>query len=91
MWAWEPTLKQVATDFEKEHPGVKVDLVNAGTNKDQYTALQNAISAKKGVPDVAQIEYYAMGQYALTKQLTDLKSFGADKLSAQFSPARGTG
>ncbi|MFD6613457.1 extracellular solute-binding protein, partial [Micromonospora chalcea] len=86
VWAWEPTLKQVATDFEKEHPGVKVDLVNAGTNKDQYTALQNAISAKKGVPDVAQIEYYAMGQYALTKQLTDLKSFGADKLSAQFSP-----
>ncbi|MER6979234.1 ABC transporter substrate-binding protein [Streptomyces carpinensis] len=86
VWAWEPTLKQVATDFQKEHPGVKVDLVNAGTGNDQYKALQNAISAKKGVPDVAQIEYYAMGQYALTKQLTDLKAFGADKLAAQFSP-----
>ncbi len=90
VWAWEPTLKQVAADFEKEHPGVEVDLVNAGTNADQYTALQNAISAKKGVPDVAQIEYYAMGQYALTEQLTDLKGFGADKLSGTFSPARGT-
>ncbi|WP_405698708.1 sugar ABC transporter substrate-binding protein [Streptomyces coelicoflavus] len=86
VWAWEPTLKQVAADFEKAHPGVKVDLVNAGTNKDEYTALQNAVSAKKGVPDVAQIEYYAMGQFALTEQLTDLKSFGADKLSAKFSP-----
>ncbi|RSS87899.1 extracellular solute-binding protein [Streptomyces sp. WAC02707] len=86
VWAWEPTLKQVAADFEKEHPGVEVDLVNAGTNADQYTALQNAISAKKGVPDVAQIEYYAMGQYALTEQLTDLKGFGADKLSGTFSP-----
>lgn len=90
VWAWEPTLKQVAADFEKKHPGVKVNLVNAGTNADQYTALQNAISAKKGVPDVAQIEYYAMGQYALTEQLTDLKGFGADKLSGKFSPARGT-
>ncbi|MFE1050028.1 ABC transporter substrate-binding protein [Streptomyces olivaceus] len=86
VWAWEPTLKQVAADFEKKHPGVEVELVNAGTNNDQYTALQNAISAKKGVPDVAQIEYYAMGQYALTKQLTDLEGFGAGKLSAKFSP-----
>lgn len=86
VWAWEPTLKQVAADFEKEHPGVKVNLVNAGTGNDQYKALQNAMSAKKGVPDVAQVEYYAMGQYALTKQLTDLRGFGADKLAASFSP-----
>ncbi|MEV5551127.1 sugar ABC transporter substrate-binding protein [Streptomyces sp. NPDC052309] len=86
VWAWEPTLKQVAADFEKEHPGVEVDLVNAGTNEKQYTALQNAISAKKGVPDVAQVEYYAMGQFALTEQLTDLEGFGAEKLSAQYSP-----
>ncbi|GAA4799158.1 ABC transporter substrate-binding protein [Streptomyces ziwulingensis] len=86
VWAWEPTLKQVAADFRKAHPAVKVNLVNAGTNTDQYTALQNAISAKKGVPDVAQIEYYAMGQYALTKQLTDLTGFGAGKLADRYSP-----
>ncbi|MFG3003584.1 ABC transporter substrate-binding protein [Streptomyces calvus] len=86
VWAWEPTLEQVAADFEKEHPKVEVNLVNAGTNNDQYKALQNAISAKKGVPDVAQVEYYAMGQYALTEQLTDLTGFGADKLADRFSP-----
>ncbi|MEY9490703.1 ABC-type glycerol-3-phosphate transport system substrate-binding protein [Streptomyces calvus] len=86
VWAWEPTLEQVAADFEKEHPKVEVNLVNAGTHNDQYKALQNAISAKKGVPDVAQVEYYAMGQYALTEQLTDLTGFGADKLADRFSP-----
>jgi multiple sugar transport system substrate-binding protein len=86
VWAWEPTLKQVAADFQKEHPGVKVNLVNAGTGNDQYKALQNAMSAKKGVPDVAQVEYYAMGQYALTEQLTDLKGFGAEKLAVRYSP-----
>ncbi|MEV6755065.1 sugar ABC transporter substrate-binding protein [Streptomyces sp. NPDC051214] len=86
VWAWEPTLKKVVTDFEKEHPAVDVELVNAGTNKDQYTALQNAISAKKGVPDVAQVEYYALGQYALTKDITDLTPFGADKLGKSYSP-----
>ncbi|MFV2117307.1 ABC transporter substrate-binding protein [Streptomyces sp. Act-28] len=86
VWAWEPTLRQVAADFQEEHPGVTVKLVNAGTGNDQYTALQNAISAKRGVPDVAQVEYYAMGQYALTKQLTDLRAFGADELAGRFSP-----
>ncbi|MGC2999688.1 ABC transporter substrate-binding protein [Streptomyces sp. G35A] len=86
VWAWEPTLEQVAADFEKKHPKVKVNLVNAGTGNDQYKALQNAMSAKKGVPDVAQVEYYAMGQYALTEQLTDLKGFGAGKLADRFSP-----
>ncbi|MGR3931804.1 ABC transporter substrate-binding protein [Streptomyces sp. BRA346] len=86
VWAWEPTLKKVADDFEKEHPAVKVNLVNAGTNKDQYKALQNAIAAKKGVPDVAQIEYYALGEYALTKALDKLAPYGADKLAAKYSP-----
>ncbi|MCZ9346701.1 extracellular solute-binding protein, partial [Streptomyces sp. TRM76130] len=86
VWAWEPTLEEVVADFEKEHPKVKVNLVNAGTNADEYTALSNAISAKKGVPDVAQIEYYAIGQYALSKGLTDLSEFGAGKLAAHYSP-----
>ncbi|MCX5400701.1 ABC transporter substrate-binding protein [Streptomyces sp. NBC_00102] len=86
VWAWEPTLKQVAEDFEKKYPKVDIKLVNAGTNNDEYKALSNAIAAKKGVPDVAQLEYYALGQYALTKQVADLKAYGADKLADSYSP-----
>lgn len=85
VWAWEPTLKKVAEDFEEKHPGVEVDLVNAGTNDKQYTALQNAMSAGKGVPDVAQIEYYALGQFALKESITDLSGFGADKFASSYS------
>ncbi|QIB47872.1 ABC transporter substrate-binding protein [Streptomyces aureoverticillatus] len=85
VWAWEPTLKKVAEDFEEKHPGVEVDLVNAGTNDKQYTALQNAMSAGKGVPDVAQIEYYALGQFALKESITDLSGFGAAKLAGSYS------
>src|SRR5690606_23044450 len=58
VWAWDPTLESVAADFEEANPGVEVDIVNAGTGNDQYTALQNAIAAGSGVPDVAQIEFY---------------------------------
>ncbi|MEU8353047.1 MULTISPECIES: ABC transporter substrate-binding protein [unclassified Streptomyces] len=86
VWAWEPTLKQVVADFEKKYPKVDVELVNAGTADDQYTALQNAVSAGDGVPDVAQIEYYALGQFAMSKSVADLAPYGADKLEDAYSP-----
>jgi multiple sugar transport system substrate-binding protein len=86
VWAWEPTLKQVVAKFQEKYPNVKVNLVNAGTGNDQYTALQNAVAAGKGVPDVAQIEYYALPQFALGKALTSLSGYGAANLKADFSP-----
>ncbi|WP_344976022.1 ABC transporter substrate-binding protein [Salinactinospora qingdaonensis] len=86
VWAWEPTLEQAVEDFEAAHPEVDVELVNAGTNTDQYTALQNAIQAGSGVPDVAQIEYYALGQFAVGESIADLSSLGAGDLDGTFSP-----
>ena len=86
VWAWEPTLKQVVAKFQEKYPNVKVNLVNAGTGNDQYTALQNAIAAGKGIPDVAQIEYYAVPQFALGKSVADLAGFSADGLQADFTP-----
>jgi multiple sugar transport system substrate-binding protein len=86
VWAWEPTLKQVVAKFQEKYPNVKVNLVNAGTGNDQYTALQNAVAAGKGVPDVAQIEYFALPQFALGKSLTSLAGYGAESLKADFTP-----
>ncbi|MFE9423780.1 ABC transporter substrate-binding protein [Kitasatospora sp. NPDC006697] len=86
VWAWEPTLKQVVTDFEAKYPKVHVNLVNAGTGDKQYTALQNAVQAGSGAPDVAQVEYYALGQFALGKSLQDLSRYGASDLAKQYSP-----
>jgi multiple sugar transport system substrate-binding protein len=86
VWAWEPTLKKVVTDFEAKYPKVQVNLVNAGTGNDQYTALQNAIAAGSGVPDVAQLEYYALPQFAIGKSLADLGPLGASSLDGTFTP-----
>ncbi|WNI14271.1 ABC transporter substrate-binding protein [Actinacidiphila sp. ITFR-21] len=86
VWAWEPTLKQVVADFQTEYPKVHVKLVNAGTGNDQYTALQNAVQAGKGVPDVAQVEYYALSQFALGKSVADLSPYGAKDLAKTYSP-----
>jgi len=86
VWAWEPTLKKVAEDFEKKYPKVDIELVNAGTGDKQYTALQNAISAGSGAPDVAQIEYYALGQFSIARSVEDLASYGASSLVSTFTP-----
>ncbi|MFB7939865.1 ABC transporter substrate-binding protein, partial [Streptomyces sp. NPDC056049] len=86
VWAWEPTLKKVAADFEMKYPNVDIELVNAGTGDKQYTALQNAIAAGSGAPDVAQIEYYALGQFAIGKNVEDLSPYGAAKYGTSFTP-----
>ncbi|MFL6111394.1 MAG: ABC transporter substrate-binding protein [Catenulispora sp.] len=86
VWAWEPTLKKVVADFQTKYPKVHVNLVNAGTNKDEYTALQNAVKAGKGVPDIAHIEYYALPQFELAKSVANLDEFGADALASTFTP-----
>ncbi|NGO48663.1 ABC transporter substrate-binding protein [Streptomyces ureilyticus] len=86
VWAWEPTLKTVAADFQKKYPKVKINLVGERSGDKHYTALTNAISAEKGVPDVAQVEYFALSQYALTKGLSDLAPYGADKLKEKYTP-----
>ncbi|MFK3734849.1 ABC transporter substrate-binding protein [Streptomyces sp. NPDC088090] len=86
VWAWEPTLKKVVEDFEKKYPKVDVELVNAGTGDKQYTALQNAIAAGSGAPDVAQVEYYALGQFTTAKTVEDLSPYGARKYAKSFTP-----
>ncbi|MFI2489592.1 ABC transporter substrate-binding protein [Promicromonospora kroppenstedtii] len=86
VWAWEPTLDKVVEDFEAEYPNVNVELANVGTGNDHYVALQNAISAGSGVPDVAQMEYYALPQFSIGGSLADLAPLGASELDGTYSP-----
>jgi multiple sugar transport system substrate-binding protein len=87
FWAWAPQSRDIVNAFEKQYPKVRVNLVNAGTGTAEYTKLQNAIKAGSGAPDVAQIEYYALPQFALPGDLTDLNSFGLDSLHGDYSTA----
>ncbi|QEO13776.1 sugar ABC transporter substrate-binding protein [Agromyces intestinalis] len=84
-WSWTPSAEAQVAAFEEAYPNVDVELVNAGTNTDEYTKLQNAIKAGSGAPDVVQIEYYAIPQFALSDSLLDLGQYGLDSLEDQFS------
>lgn len=85
VWGWEPLLSDVIEGFEKENPDIKVKLTNAGTNADEYTALSNALNAGSGAPDVVQLDFNAIPQFALTEGLEDLGQYGADDIMDQFT------
>jgi multiple sugar transport system substrate-binding protein len=86
VWAWEPTLTAVVEQFEKDNPDISINLENAGGAADTYTKLDNAIAAGSGAPDIAQIEYYAVAQYAIPGRLADLTEFGAADLADTYTP-----
>jgi multiple sugar transport system substrate-binding protein len=87
VWAWTVQSKDIVTAFEKKYPKVKINLVNAGTGTTEYTKLANAIKAGSGAPDIAQIEYYALPQFALSGDLVNLDTFGLGSLQSDFSTA----
>lgn len=84
-WTWTPTGQAQADAFMAEYPDVEVTVVNAGTAQAEYTKLQNAIKAGSGAPDVAQIEYFALQQFAMSDGLVDLSQFGFGDLEDTFT------
>ncbi|MEH3090016.1 MAG: extracellular solute-binding protein [Microbacterium arborescens] len=84
-WSWTPSAEAQAAAFMEKYPDVKVNVVNAGTNTEEYTKLQNAIKAGSGAPDVVQIEYYAFPQFALTEGLLDLAPYGFGDLEGDYT------
>lgn len=85
IWGWEPTLTPVVEAFEEANPDIDVNLENVGGSGDTYTKLDNALAAGSGAPDIAQIEYYAVGQYAIPGRLADLTDMGAGDLKDNFT------
>ena len=85
VWGWAPQLEPIVEAFEEKYPKIDVKLENVGTGNDHYTKLQNAIKAGTGAPDVAQVEYYALPQFALSGAFADLTGFGADELEDQYT------
>jgi multiple sugar transport system substrate-binding protein len=86
VWSWDSTLPRTIKGFEKANPNITVKVTNAGTNKDEYTALNNAMSAGKGAPDIAQIEYYALPEYVIRENVQDISDLGAKDYKDFYTP-----
>lgn len=68
VWSWEPSMKRIAQSFERENPDVRVIIKDTSG----YDNLNSAIQDGYGIPDVAQLEYHALPQYAVSGQLLDM-------------------
>ncbi|WP_426005970.1 ABC transporter substrate-binding protein [Paenarthrobacter sp. NyZ202] len=87
VWSWDGTVKEAVPGFQKLHPNITVKVVNAGSSTDEYTALDNAIQAGSGVPDIAMFEYFSLPLFAIPGKLTDLSEFGAKDLAKDYVDA----
>ena len=85
FWGWGNGIKETIAAFEKANPGITVKYNSTGTAADTATALQNAISAGKGAPDVVMLEDPTVTQFAVDGSLVDLSQFGADKYESDFA------
>ncbi|MBT1172384.1 sugar ABC transporter substrate-binding protein [Bifidobacterium sp. MA2] len=82
VWSWEPNMAEVVEDFEQDNPDVVVDLKTISGYENLNTAIQDGY----GMPDVAQIEYFALLQYAVSGQLLDISDYVGSDYSSFYSP-----
>ena len=68
VWSWEPSMTALARAFEADNPDIRVTVRDTSG----YTNLNAAIQDGYGLPDVAQLEYFALPQYAVSGQLLDI-------------------
>ncbi|WP_421777459.1 extracellular solute-binding protein [Gardnerella sp. KA00603] len=68
VWSWEPSMKRIAKEFERLNPDLRVVVKDTSG----YSNLNSAIQDGYGIPDVAQLEYFALPQYAVSEQLLDI-------------------
>lgn len=87
VWSWDGTVEKAVPGFQAANPNIKVEVVNAGSSQDEYQALDNAIQAGSGVPDVVMFEYFAVPYFAIPGKLTDLGEFGVEKFKNDYVAA----
>lgn len=86
FWGWPAGYDLAVNKFNQTHPGICVDLENAGATTDEYTKLTDALKAGSGTPDIATIEYFELPSFEVTKSLVDLSQYGIDSAKANEAP-----
>jgi multiple sugar transport system substrate-binding protein len=85
VWGWYPNMKLVVDNFNKLHKDVQICWNNVGQGGDEYTKVQTAITAKKGLPDVVMLEADHLATYEIQGALVDISKLGANKVKSNFS------
>jgi len=73
------------SQYEKEHPGIKIKATNIDTGDNALTDWQTKQAAGSGLPDVQAVEEGWLSKVQqVSDQFTDLKSYGANDIKSRW-------
>jgi multiple sugar transport system substrate-binding protein len=75
LWSWVPDLQLQVDMFNKAHPGIQIELVNAGQGDPEYQAVRAGLQAGSGLPDVVQIEFQHLESFRQLDAFADIGQF----------------
>jgi multiple sugar transport system substrate-binding protein len=84
FWAWVPGIYRAVDVFNQTHPSICVDYVTKVGGSGEYIPLLDALKAKSGAPDVAEIEYDVLPSFEVLHDTVNLVPYGADKYKSDF-------
>jgi multiple sugar transport system substrate-binding protein len=87
LWAWATGYNLAVNEFNATHPDVCVTLENDGATNVEYTKVQDAEKAGSGAPDIAEMEYFVLPSFEITKSLTNLVPYGVNAYQASEVPS----
>jgi multiple sugar transport system substrate-binding protein len=87
FWAWAAGYNLAVNEFNATHPDVCVTLENDGATNVEYTKIQDAEKAGTGGPDIAEMEYFVLPSFEITKSLANLVPYGVDAYQANEVPS----
>src|SRR3954447_19944068 len=79
VWAWYPNMANVVDNFNEAHSDVQICWNNVGQGGDEYTMVQTAISANKGLADVVMLEADRLSSFAIQNALVDLTPYKVEE------------
>lgn len=83
LWSWVPDLQLQVDMFNAAHPGIQVELVNAGQGDPEYQAVRAGLQAGSGLPDVVQIEFQHLESFRQLDAFADISQW-ANPHEAEF-------
>jgi multiple sugar transport system substrate-binding protein len=87
FWAWAAGYNLAVNQFNATHPDICVTLENDGATNGEYTKIQDAEKAGSGAPDIAEMEYFVLPSFEITKSLANLVPYGVNAYQADEVPS----
>jgi multiple sugar transport system substrate-binding protein len=87
FWAWATGYNLAVDEFNATHPDICVTLENDGATSVEYTKIQDAEKAGSGAPDIAEMEYFVLPSFEITKTLADLTPYRVNAYKANEVPS----